>query len=381
MSDSPVLSQREIDALLTASNEEEPAAAADAPITSGLRGDLKRKPVKRYDFRRPDKFSKDQLRTLQAVHETFARLAASTLSNQLRTNVNIKVSSIDQGLYEEYVAQVAPPTFITTLRMAPLEGSVLVQFGQEIGLTVVDRMLGGTGTLLEYQHEVTDIELQLLRGVAALIADDLGEAWENLASVQPTVAELHEDVQYAALAPPTEVVIMVFMEVTLLSVVAVLSVCTPYSVLEPVLPRLTAQVWAGAGGRRSDFERGQRRLRTQIQRTPATVRVRLGSAEIPGSELSHMGVGDVIRLDAPVGRPVSVCVGDVRKWFGQPGLVGNRVAIELQEWAPEELPPPLDAKDEAMPETGNQIESLSETPSLPSELPTAEEESEISRAA
>lgn len=153
-----VLSQREIDNLLKGPPSGEPEvevlAAMPHPRFAGLG-----KTVKRYDFRRPDKFSKEQLRSLQAMHETFARLAASVLANQLRSNVEIRVSSIEQGLYEEYVAQIAGSSFLNVMRMAPLDGSTLIEYGQELGLVLVDRVLGGSGMVLEQAHEVTDIDV------------------------------------------------------------------------------------------------------------------------------------------------------------------------------------------------------------------------------
>ncbi|MEE9277326.1 MAG: flagellar motor switch protein FliM [Dehalococcoidia bacterium] len=338
MAEASILSQQEIDDLLSGS----PSEAAEALRTARPRSKIAglTKAVKRYDFRRPDKFSKEQLRTLQAVHETFGRLAASSLSNQLRTNVEIKVSSIDQGLYEEYVEQIADASFINVVRMAPLEGSVVVEYGQDFGMLVVDRVLGGAGAPLERSHEITDIELQLLRGVGGALAANVGEAWENLASVQPTITDVFQDIQLAQLAPPTEVVIMVFLEVTVLNLVAGLSICTPFGVLEPILPRLNAQVWVGTGGRRNVTADSKQNLRSQIERTPTWVSARLGSTDVRAADLARLQVGDVIRLDGLRSRPVPVSVGGIRKWYGRPGVVAGRVAVQLERVAPEESPAP-----------------------------------------
>lgn len=373
MVDASVLTQREIDSLLTSGPSDEAADLTHPVFESKVSG--LGKTVKRYDFRRPDKFSKEQLRTLQVMHETFARLAASSLSNQLRTNVEIKVSSIDQGLYEEYVDQLTSASFINVLRMAPLEGSIIVEFGQDLGFVVVDRLLGGAGALLTRSHEVTDIELQLLRGVGGTLAESVGEAWENLSAVQPTVTDVHQDIQMAALAPPTEVVIMVFMEVSVLDTVAGLSVCTPFSVLEPVLARLNAQVWVGTGGRVKKSSESQEHLRWQLERTPTSIRVELGSTDVSTADLARLQIGDVIRLDGVSSRVIPVRLGHVRKWYGRPGLSAGRVVVQLDDWSPEELmlTPPSDAPEANSPAELTDAPDAMVTPML--------DESENSRAA
>ena len=338
MSDNTILSQREIDSLLS---EVESAAAPTTPegragMPTSLRG--LGKTVKRYDFRRPDKFSKEHLRTLQALHETFARLAASTLSNRLRCNAEIKVSSIDQGLYEEYVGQISAQSFLNVVQMAPLDGSVILEYGQDIGLIMVDRLLGGAGALLDRGHDVTDIEVQLLRNIGASLAAALGEAWGNLAETQPALSEIHQDIQMVQVAPSTEVVIMVFMELTLLDVVGGFSICTPFSVLEGVMARLNAQTWVGTGGRKIATASARRDLRLQIARTPVPLSAELGSVQVPARDIARLEVGDVIRLESGSHRAIPVRVSGVRKWIGHPGVVDGHVAIRIERWDPEELP-------------------------------------------
>lgn len=298
-----MLTQREIDSLLNAPVVEgENREAAATPSLTASRG--YQKTVKQYDFRRPDKFSKEQLRSLQTLHENFARQAASILSNRLRCNVEMKLSSIDQGIYEEYVAQVVPPSFVQTLQMAPLGGSVVIEYGRDVGMVIFDRLLGGSGAAVNEAHEVTDVELQLLRGIATTLSEALQEAWSNLAAVQPEVTEVMEDIQLAQIAPPSEVVIAVMLEISVLDMVGALSVCTPFSVLEDVLPRLTAQAWVGTGrklGRANVVED----LRAQIERATVPVSAEVGSTTVRAQDVAALSVGDVIRLDSPASRTIN----------------------------------------------------------------------------
>ncbi len=234
------------------------------------------------------------------------------------------------------MGQVASPAFVNIVRMTPLEGSILIEFGQNLGFVLIDRLLGGTGSLLERSHDVSDVDLQLLRNMGGMLAQAVSEAWENLTEVEPTIAEIHQDIQLAALAPSSEVVIMVFLEVTVLDVVAGLSVCTPFNVLEPVLPRLAAQVWAESSHVSAASSRAG--LREQLARTPTTIGAELGNAEVRAAEIAGLQIGDVIRLEQRTTRSIAVSVDHVRKWYGRPGLVDGHIAVELERWAPEELP-------------------------------------------
>ena len=328
------LTQREIDTLLSGGPGEGERQPAKQP--GGVWGERGfGKTVRRYDFRRPDKFSKEHLRSLQSLqslHETFARAAGTALTNQVRCNVEIKLSSIEQGLYEEYVGQVAGASFVHTLEMSPLDGSIVIQYGQDF-----DRLLGGAGAQLENGHEVTDVELHLLRGFAEMLAAAMGEAWSNLCPVTPSVADTQMDINLAQIAPPSEVVTTVLMEITLLDTVGVLSVCTPYSVLEGVLSRLSAQSWVGTGGRKQPGEIVGQLLRRQIERTRVPISADYGSASVRARDLARLEVGDVIRLDAPITHTVPVRVGGVRKWLARPGRSSGRMAVRIERWAPEEV--------------------------------------------
>lgn len=189
--------------------------------------------------------------------------------------------------------------------------------------------------------------------------------------MQPTVTDVLQDIQFVQLAPPSEVVIQVFMEVSVLDTVGGLSICTPFSVLEPVIPHLNAQAWAGSSTRRAESSAiAARHLRTQLERTPATLRAQLGSTDVATKELSRLRVGDVIVLDDVADRPIPICLGAHRKWLARPGLISGRVSIELMEWAPAEIAvTPKDSTDQT-------AVAAQEPAALP-----ALEESEAARAA
>lgn len=243
MAESRALSQLEIDALIN----QIPAsgAEAEAPGVEQVVAESERpfaRAIKPYDFRRPDKFSKEQWHTLQSMHETFARLVGSVFSSRLRTLVTVRLSSIDQGLYEEWQSQVPSQTVCYVLGVPPLSGNLIVEFNNDVASEVVDRMLGGNGLLIDRGREMGEIELTLLRSFGEGIGGAVAEMWSTVAPVEPELQELGLDAALVQVAGPNDVVIAAFFEVNLGSHLGAMSVCTPYTLLEPVAQQLAAQV-------------------------------------------------------------------------------------------------------------------------------------------
>src|SRR6266446_10437395 len=137
---SKTLSQWEIDALLNTMSSEDTAAGASSGGSNAVAMD---RSIKLYDFRRPDKFSKEHIRAIQNIHETFARVTASSLSSYLRSATTVSLSSIEQVVYEEYVHQLANPTLVNLVELQPLAGRIVVEMNMNIGLAMLDRMMGG----------------------------------------------------------------------------------------------------------------------------------------------------------------------------------------------------------------------------------------------
>src|SRR5438309_10452820 len=169
---SKTLSQWEIDALLNSIGSEDAAAA----LSGGGPQLATDRSIKLYDFRRPDKFSKEHIRAIQNIHETFARVTASSLSSYLRSTTSVSLSSIEQVVYDEYIHQLSNPTLVNLVELQPLAGRIVVEMNMNIGLGMLDRMMGGSGQVLR-RNELTDIEMALLRSLGATIAAGLRDGW------------------------------------------------------------------------------------------------------------------------------------------------------------------------------------------------------------
>ncbi|HQQ50479.1 MAG TPA: flagellar motor switch protein FliM, partial [Spirochaetota bacterium] len=257
-----ILSQDEIDALLTAISTGE----ADTTDYTAVKEQRK---VKIYDFRRPDKFSKDQIRTLQMMHETFARLTTTALSAQLRALVSVHVASVDQLTYEEFIRSIPNPTTLAVINMDPLKGSAVLEIDPSITFTIIDKLFGGTGESTKISRELTDIELSVMEGIIVRILGNLREAWSNVIDLRPRLGNIETNPQFAQIVPPNDMVVLVTLETKVGEVEGMMNLCIPYITIEPVISKLSAQYWY------SSIRKGA------TDENAAIIQSRLESVELP----------------------------------------------------------------------------------------------------
>jgi flagellar motor switch protein FliM len=326
-----ILSQREIDALLSALPVE------DASPSAALSADLVRvgKPVKTYDFRHPSKFSRDQIRTLEFLHETFARRLQTSLSAYLRTVVQINMLGVEQGVYDEYVRQVPSPAVLYPISMDPLPGRAALELHTNVVFIIVDRLLGGLGKGLNKGRELTDVEQTLLETVVWEVLSALKESWSNIATLQPRLGEIAFTPQFMQIALSSETVLTISFEIRILDSAGTMRICIPENVLEPVMSQVTAQAFY-AGSRRTLTPDQTANLRRNLDRVSVPVVGELGETELTLQELVNLRPGDVIPLRRRARDELDVLVAGVPKFRARPGLVGRRAALKITGVVPQE---------------------------------------------
>lgn len=322
---SKTLSQWEIDALLNTIGSDEEAAAA--PI-SGPQLFADRQ-IKLYDFRRPDRFSKEHIRAIQNIHETFARVTASTLSSYLRWPTTVSLSSIEQVVYDEYIHQLANPTLVNLVELQPLSGRIVVEMDVKLGLAMLDRMMGGSGQMTLRRSELTDIEMALMRSLGATVSAGLRDGWTAVADLQPVLVEtvLNADLVQAAL--PGDIAALLLFEIHTLGMSGTISICVPHPVIEPLMDRLNTQAWFSSGSRKSGSEDDRLKLADGIRGARLPIGVELGSTTITVGELLDIREGDVIRLDRGLDAELPVLAGKRARFLGRPGTLGGNRAIQI----------------------------------------------------
>jgi len=316
------LSQNEIEALLASLPDDEGRAVA--PKAPALN-----KQIRTWDFRKPDKFSKDHMRSLLALHQNFSRIASSALTARMRTQVAIRVTSVDQGLYEEYIDLLPAQSIINVISLKPVEGNILFEFQPELAMVMLDRLLGGTGGSVDPGHELTDIELALVRNLVRTLLDAMKESWVNLAEVGPQVEEVSTSPQLVQVAAPLDIVVIVLLEVQVGNRLGTISLCIPHLVLEPLMHRLSAQVWVVSNRRRTSTPETRAHILDTVRQATVKVSAVLGETAVSVEELVNLQIGDVLMFGVRGNLGARLHVVDQERFLGEPGLVGGRRAVKI----------------------------------------------------
>jgi len=344
MGSSDILSQSEIDSLLssltggspspapTVAKEQEPLnVSAPVMVNEDVYYNTDKKGYKLYNFRRPDKFSKDHLRALMDIHKEFSRQLGLLLTTYLRMHIDIDIISVDQLTYDEFTRSMPNPITIGILELNPLPGQILLGMSHEITSSIVDRMLGGLGISETKPRELTDIEEALVRRVFEKLIKSLEESWRGIYPVQGSVVGLDSNYSLIQVASPGEIVALITLELQIANKYSgLLSLCYPYPVLEVVVSQLSSQHIFQAKGLINTSEDKQVIL-NKLNNTNVFVEVMLGDVDISVRDLVDLKVGDVLRLNSSVNDNLVVKVNGLSKFLSRPGTRGNKIAVNIMD--------------------------------------------------
>lgn len=317
-----VLSQDEIDQLLTAisSGDVEPEEAHQP---------TDQRKIKIYDFKRPDKFSKEQIRTVSIMHETFARLTTTSLSAQLRSLVQVHVASVDQLTYEEFIRSIPNPTTLAVINMDPLKGSAILEIDPAITFSIIDRLFGGQGEGTKVTRDLTDIEQSVMEGIIVRVLGNMREAWSQVIDLRPRLGQIETNPQFAQIVPPTEMVVLVTLETKVGDVEGMMNFCIPYLTIEPIISKLSAQYWYSTV-RRGTTTENLNILRDRLSTIAVAMVAEIGAMDLTVRDVLSLRAGDVIRLqDTRTSDPMVLKIGNRRKFLCKPGQIGNKLAVQI----------------------------------------------------
>src|SRR6187401_2826576 len=250
-----VLSQSEVESLLSSMEAQSPRTAAPPPVTAAaVAASTPRTPSKPrekvsiYDFKRPERVGKEQMRALQSLHEGFGRNFGAALSGLLRSIVEVKLTSVDQLTYSEFVFSLENPTCFNVLRAEPLEGNLILDINPSILYPIIDRMLGGgkdAGPIT--RRPLTEIELRLVSRITNLFLEELKHAWDGVLPLKLSVDRVESNPQLVQIVPPNEVVVLISFELTLGELRGMINLCIPFNAIERVSSKLAANSWVTYG--------------------------------------------------------------------------------------------------------------------------------------
>lgn len=290
-----------------------------------------KKGYKLYNFRRPDKFSKDHLRALQDVHREFSRQISLVLTAYLRMHIEIDVVSTDQLTYDEFMRSMPSPITIGIFELNPLPGQILLGVSFEVLSCIVDRMLGGVGLSENRQRELTDIEEALAKKVIERTVKTLESAWSTIVPVQAEVVGLDNSYQMIQVATSGEIVALITFEVQIAGkYFGLISLCFPYPVLENVLGHLSTQHIFQTKGIAATTEERQKMIQ-KLNTSKVDLSVLLGACDISLEDFLDVKEGDILKLDNKLEEDLVVKVNDEKKFFARPGTLKNNVCVKVTD--------------------------------------------------
>jgi flagellar motor switch protein FliM len=324
-----VLDQEEIDALLKAVSDGDAGpgneGAGSGDSTGGQGQSTKPTEVRTYDFKRPERVSKDQMQALEALHERFARNFGAALSGYLRTIIEVKVSSVEQLTYAEFTYSLPMPTSFSLLDVSPLEGQVCLEISPLIIFPIIDRMLGGSNAELYIpQRPLTQIEQRLADRTIERALTALKDAWSNIETINFNVTQHESNPQLVQIVPPNEVVVVIGFEIKMGNRAGSMSLCIPFNVIEPVIHRLISQDWTSYN-RQADEEGYFRSLMENLKEARLNLRAHLAETTIKVKDLLNLEPGDIIKTKKEKNQDLILQIEGKSKFAGKIGQYrGNR---------------------------------------------------------
>ena len=320
-----ILSQEEIDALLDVV-EDEGDDVLEQSEESHL---LPQRQVTLYDFKRPNRVSKEQLRAFRGVHDKMARSLASQISSIMRSIVEIQLHSVDQMTYGEFLMSLPNPTSFNVFSMKPLEGSGIIEINPSIAFPMLDRLLGGKGEPFDANREFSDIELSLFETILRVMMSTLKDAWGPVMEVYPAVESKESSPNVVQIVAQNEIVVMVVMEIIIGHSSGMMNICYPVISLEPVLPKLASRDLML--NETSSKKSRNTELQVLLGGAQVSVEANLGDSELTMRDILDLKVDDVIRLSSPADDIVTIRIDGKERFKGEIGLRRFRKSIQITE--------------------------------------------------
>ncbi len=315
-----VLSQSEIDSLL--------AALSTGELNADEITKKDEAQVKNYDFARPSKFSKENLRTLEFIYEHYGRLLSTNLPVYLRKNVQVEVVSSETVVFSEFSNALLNPVILGVVNFSPLPGSIIIDFASNLGFAVIDRMLGGQGTPLKKGRDFSDIELTIIEKILVLCMQLMKEPWRNVVEITPFLERIETNPQFAQIISPTDMIAIITLNIKVGDVEGLMNVCLPFFTLESVIDKLNTKSWFSSIQEASD-EDYEQYVESMLKKVDVPLKVQLGKNQITVNYFVNLQYGDIIRLDTKTDSDLEVFVGNIKKFTALPGTNQDKYAVRV----------------------------------------------------
>ncbi len=306
-------------------NEEMSALLPETSKGENSQGERRRRIVP-YNFRRPDRLSKEQVRSLYLLHDTFAHALSSSLPLFLRLASEVNLISVEQQSYSEYLKAISDPTVIFSLMMSPLQGSVVVEVSPEVAFPLIDRMLGGKGAALSETRAATELELKVIEGFISPLAVALREAWKPIIELDLQVLGRETRPQLVQAVSPNEVVLTLSFHLKIADSTGTMTLCLPIVMLESVIDKFNQSSYSQ---KRLSPPKQIGALIETLSTTRFSVSAELLKTRAATEDLMDLAVGDVLRTSHRTDQPILLNVGGIPKFTGNLAASDSRMVLKI----------------------------------------------------
>ncbi|HHW30456.1 MAG TPA: flagellar motor switch protein FliM [Clostridiaceae bacterium] len=316
-----ILSQSEIDELLKALNTGE-------LDVQQIKASTQEKKIRTHDFRRPSKFAKEHLKTLNIIYDNYARNVTNYLTGYLRTVVQIDVINVESIAYLDFNNSISNPVIMAIIEFLPLSGSVILEMEPTVAFALIERILGGKGITMRKNRDFTEIELAIIEKVIRQLLNLMPEPWENVIPINPILQRIETNAQFAQVVSQHEMVALITLKAKIGEVEGIMNVCIPYLVVEPIIPKLSTKFWFSVKESKVS-DQAKTSLENRIKNTEVLVRAILGKSEITIRDFLDLQKGDVLPLDTNVDGDLEIFVDGITKFYAKPGVRKNKIALRI----------------------------------------------------
>ena len=282
----------------------------------------------RFDFRRPDRIPKSQVRAIHLLHDVFARNLVSSLSAYLRSYLTVNLVSVEQLSYSEFLEGLPSPTCLVSMGLKPYDGNGVLELNPSLAFPIIEMLLGGSGKQsASIQRDITEIEQKLLDGLFRIILHDLREAWKGVTEVDFTIESMETEPQLLHVLAPNEAVVAIGVEVRIADTVGMMNIAVPSIVIKMMRQKFDQQ-WSMRKTQASEAE--QARLLEMLQTASLTVEARLSGLELSVRDLLALDEGHLLSFDSPVGVPIDLLVNGRQQYRGQIVDVGRKRGLLVE---------------------------------------------------
>ena len=287
------------------------------------------KKITSYNFWSPDRFSKEQMRAVELIHEDLTERLTTSLPTFLRTNIRPRLVHSEQGRFHDFLKDFPPNSLFHMIVMAPLPGQMVFSLSPNISTLILEQRLGGKIEGRSHDRSLTDIDQSLLRGLVEHMLGDIKAAWSKVVNVEPTLEDSTTNQHWVQMMMGNERVMMLTFEISLQANTGTMSIFIPFSTLKPVANVLNPHIWiSGRKEQQIDVN-----VRTQtmenLEKVHLTVGVILGNVDMKLGDILHLSVGDVIRLDTSIQNDLVVQVANRKRFSAKVGRVGKNLGVQV----------------------------------------------------